>query len=102
MPNPAQTRTAQLTIPAFAELGGLQQVSAVQTAPDRLSVQIQGEQPAIRKVASRMMAGQLYAFFGETPIKLLRYTVTNQGVPGRLVFDAIYRERQATGLALHA
>ena len=41
-----------------------------------------------------MMAGQLYATFGETPIKLLRYTVMNQGVPGRLVFDATYRVRQ--------
>jgi hypothetical protein len=102
MHDPAQTRNAQLTIPAFAELGGLERVCAVQTAPDRLSVQILGQQPAIRKVAARMMAGQLYAFFGETPIKLLRYTVTNQGVPGRLVFDAIYRVRASAGQALHA
>lgn len=99
---PDQTDTGRLTIPAFAELGGLEQVCAVQTGPDRLSVQIEGAQPAIRKVASRMMAGQLYAFFGETPIKLLRYTVTNQGVPGRLVFDAIFRERAVQGQALHA
>ena len=89
-----QTSTGRLTIPAFEELGGLQCMSAVQSGPDRLSVQIDAAQPAIRRAAARLMAGQLYATFGETPIKLLRYTVTNQGVPGRLVFDAVYRVRQ--------
>ncbi|WP_326534051.1 hypothetical protein [Pseudorhodoferax sp.] len=88
-------RPEQLTIPAFDEFGGLEQVCAVRSGPDCLSVQIEGAQPAIRQVAARMMAGQLYATFGETPIKLLRYTVTNQGVPGRLVFDATYRVRAA-------
>jgi hypothetical protein len=89
----AQSSTERLTIPAFEELGVLGHVSAVRSGPDRLTVQIDAEKPAIRQAAARMMAGQLYATFGETPIKLLRYTVMNQGVPGRLVFDATYRVR---------
>ncbi|KQP17221.1 hypothetical protein [Pseudorhodoferax sp. Leaf265] len=86
--------TERLTIPAFEELGGLDCMSVLHSGPDRLTVQIDAEKPAIRQAAARMMAGQLYATFGETPIKLLRYTVMNQGVPGRLVFDATYRVRQ--------
>ncbi len=86
--------TERLTIPAFEELGGLDRMSVVHSGPDRLTVQIDAERPAIRQAAARMMAGQLYATFNETPIKLLRYTVMNQGVPGRLVFDATYRVRQ--------
>ena len=70
--------TERLTIPAFEELGGLSCLSAVQTGPDRLTVQIDAEKPAIRQAAARMMAGQLYATFGETPIRSAG--VCSQGV----------------------
>lgn len=89
--------TDALFIPELATMGPLDGFSAQRTADDVLSVDIRGPQAVIRRIAARMMIGQLYAVLGTTPIKLLRFTVMNQASSDRLVFFAKFREREADG-----
>lgn len=88
-----------LFIPEISRFGELDRMTAQRSGTDELSVEMCGPQPLIRKIAARMMIGQLYAMLDNMPIKLLRFTVVNQGAPGRLVFSARFRPRDIESAA---
>lgn len=84
----------QLSFPDLQHSAAFARCIARSCSTGLLSAEIEGEEQEIRALAARMQTGPLRAQFGRRSIKLLRFTVLDQGTPSRLVFLADYRRHQ--------
>ena len=81
----------QLSFPDLQQSAAFARCVARSCSAGVLSAEIEGQEQAVRALAARMQDGPLRARFGPQSIKLLRFTVLDQGTPSRLVFLADYR-----------
>ena len=83
--------TEPLTFPDLQQPAAFARCIARSCSVGVLSAEVEGQEQAVRALAARMQTGPLRAQFGLRSIKLLRFTVLDQGTPSRLVFLADYR-----------
>ncbi|GHC99297.1 hypothetical protein GCM10007320_55770 [Pseudorhodoferax aquiterrae] len=81
----------QLSFPDLQQAAAFARCVARNCSTGVLSAEVEGQEQAVRALAARMQTGPLRAQFGPQSIKLLRFTVLDQGTPSRLVFLADYR-----------